>query len=189
MISLTRVSLRARRLLRLSVNSSLFDKNTPQCSATISEPVVLLDKGLPAKRTRCLSQSVSVDRDASQWQTQPSPTNSLAISDRNSKTVSQAVWSVSPKPKPKEIANLVSTTTIPSNATNTGSAKATTSRATNQANRAKTDSRTPFDGIPHVFGSHTTHPITVDQSKSTKKKKNVKSKSKDKVKELPLHDL
>ncbi|THD19079.1 DnaJ subfamily B [Fasciola hepatica] len=189
MVSLTRFSQRARRLLRLSVNSSRFDENTPQCTATISEPVVFVDNGLPTKRTRRHSRSVPVDRDESQSQTQPSPTNSMSISDRNSKTVSQAVWSVIPKPKPKEIANLVSTTTIPSNATNTGSAKATTSQVTNQANSAKTDSRILVDAIPHVFGSHTTHPITVDQSKSTKKKKNVKSKSRSIAKELPLYDI
>ncbi|TPP61614.1 Menin [Fasciola gigantica] len=189
MVSLTRFSQRARRLLRLSVNSSRFDENTPQCTATISEPVVFVDNGLPTKRTRRHSRSVPVDRDESQSQTQPSPTNSITVSDRNFKTVSQAVWSVIPKPKPKEIANLVSTTTIPSNATNTGSAKATTSQVTNQANSAKTDSRIPVDAIPHVFGSHTTHPITVDQSKSTKKKKNVKSKSRSKAKELPPYDV
>ncbi|THD18257.1 hypothetical protein D915_010185 [Fasciola hepatica] len=113
----------------------------------------------------------------------------MAISERTSKTVSQAVWSVIPKLKPEEIAYMVGTTTIPCNAANTGSAKATTSRFTNQANSAKTDSRIPVDAIPHVFGSHTTYPTTVDQSKGTKKKKNVKSKSRSKAKELPLYDI
>ncbi|TPP62806.1 DnaJ subfamily B [Fasciola gigantica] len=87
MVSLTRFSQQARRLLRPSVNSSQFDENTPQCTAIISEPVVFVDNGLPGKRIRRHSRSVPVDRYDSKSQTLPSPANSMATSDRNSNTV------------------------------------------------------------------------------------------------------